>query len=348
MKQKKEVLWLSQEEVVAAGGLDMEATMVTLEQVFRLHGTGDCVLPNKIVLEWDMGASEESGMKKDHINFMPAYIGGRINALGIKGVASFPRNPFEFGLPRGSALIVLYDTQVGVPQAVMDGTLISAMRTGAATGVATKYLSREKVTRVGLIGAGVQCRTQLMGVQVARPGIRQVKIFDISQDRSQAFAEEMEARLGLEIQVANSAEEVIRWAEILITATTTNHPIVKQGWLAPGTFYALVSGNECEYDVIRNVDKVYVDDWEYVKHRMASSLAHMWRDGELTDEDIFAELSQVVIGRKPGRENDDETILFNPVGLGLHDVSVGKRIYESALKADLGQRVILWEKPLWV
>jgi len=345
MSKKVEVLWLSQGDVIAAGGLDMAATMDDVEEVFRLHGRGDYVLPEKIVLEWQERPPDG---KENHVNIMPGYVGGRFNAVGLKTIASFPRNPFARGLPRASALVELCDPEVGLPLAVMDGTLISAMRTGAASGVGIRYLAREDVTRVGLIGAGVQCRTQLMAVQVARPGIRRADVFDVHRDRAEAFAAEMGGQLSLDVRVAESAEEVVRAAEVLVTATTTTRPIVRDGWLAPGSTYAHVSGYECEYDVIRRADKVVVDDWNLVKHRMVSTVALMWRDGEWADEDIYAELGQVVSGQKPGRENDGEVIVFTPIGLGLHDIAVARRIYETARRKGLGQKVTLWDEPLWM
>ncbi len=345
MSKEVEVLWLSQSDVIAAGGLDMAATMADVEEVFRLYATGKCVLPTKIVLHWDDGVTEGGG---NHINIMPGYVGGRFNAVGLKTIASFPRNPFLHGLPRASALTILHDTEVGLPLAVMDGTLISAMRTGAATGVGIKYLARGDATKVGLIGAGVQCRTQLMAAKVARPGIREAMVFDIRRERAEALASEMSRTLDIDVRVASSAEEVVRWAEILVTATTTTSPIVRDGWLSPGAFYSHVSGYECEYDVIRHADKVLVDDWEVVRHRMYSTVALMWRDGQFSDDDLYGELGEVVAGQKPGRENDDEIIIFSPIGLGLHDIAVAHRIYNTALEKGLGQKVTLWEQPLWM
>ncbi len=345
MSEKVEVLWLGQQDVISAGGLDMAAAMKDVEDVFRLHATSGYVLPEKIVLEWKERPPDG---QESHVNIMPGYLGGRFNVAGLKTIASFPRNPFERGLPRASALVVLHDTEVGLPLAVMDGTLISAMRTGAATGVGTKYLAREDVSRVGLIGAGVQCRTQLMAVQVARPSIQGATVFDIRRDRAEAFAAEMSQRLDLDVRVAESAEEVVRRAEVLITATTTARPIVHDGWLAPGSFYAHVSGYECEYDVIRHADKVLVDDWNLVKHRMYSTVAYMWRDGAFADGDIYAELGQVVSGQKPGREDDREVIIFSPIGLGLHDIAVAQRLYEKARSEGLGQKLTLWDSPLWM
>ncbi len=339
-----EVLWLSQKDVIAAGGLDMAAAVADLEEVFRLHGDGDYVLPEKIVLDW---RKPPPGELHDHINIMPGYLGGRFDAVGLKDVASFPRNPRQHGLPRASALVILHHTGTGLPLAVMDGTLISAMRTGAATGVGVRHLARQDVTRVGLIGAGVQSRTQLMAVKVVRPGIQEGLIFDIRPERAQAFVKEMGPQLGIRLAVAHSPEEVVRQAEVLVTATTTTQPIVQDGWLAPGSLYAHVSGYEAEYDVLRHADKVVVDDWNAVKHRMYSTVALMWRDGQFTDADLYAELGQIVSGQLPGRESPDEIIVFSPIGMALHDLAVAQRIYSNAQQQGLGQAVTLWEEPLW-
>ena len=347
MSDKVQVLWLSQADVVAAGGLDMAATVDDVEAVFRLFATGDSALPKKVGLEWDR-EEPPPGEQRNHINLMPGYVGGRFNAAGYKGIASFPRNPFKWNLPRASALIVLHDVEIGLPKVVMDGTVISAMRTGAVSGVGAKYLAREDVTRAGFIGAGVQSRTQLMALKVTRPGLRQAAVFDIRRDRAELFAAEMGERFGMDIRVAESAEEVVRQSEVLVTATTNvTDPIVKHGWLAAGSYFAHVSGYECEYDVLRHADKVLVDDWELVKARMYSSVALMWRDGEFSDDDLYAEFGQVVCGEKPGRENDDEVILFSPIGLALHDVAVASRIYQAAESQGLGQKVTLWDDPVW-
>jgi ornithine cyclodeaminase len=343
-----QVLWLGQADVIAAGGLDMAATLEDVEEVFRLYALGEYALPRKVSLEWSW---EETpvGEQANHLNLMSGYVGGQLSAAGFKAIASFPRNPFERDLPRASALIILHDTQVGLPLAVMDGTLISAMRTGAVSGVGAKYLARENATRVGLIGAGVQCRTQLMALRVARPDIKRAAVFDIRRERAETLAAEMGERLGLDVRVADSAEEVSRQADILVTATTNvTRPIVHDGWLGPGTYYAHVSAYECEYDVIRHADKVLVDDWDLVKARMYSTVALMWRDGDFADEDLYAEFGEVVGGQKPGRENDREVIIFSPIGLALHDVAVANRIYQTAQSEGIGQRVTLWDSPLWL
>ena len=343
--QTVHVLWLSQEDIIAAGGLDMAAVMSDIEGVYRLHAAGGYVLPGKLVLHWQDPPTED---REPHINFMPAYLGGSFEIAGLKIVASFPSNPMVQRLPRASGLIALHGVENGLPLAIMDGTLISALRTGAATGVAAKHLAREEVARVGLIGAGVQNRTQLMALLVACPGIQRVAVFDLHRDRAEVFAAEMRARLKLEVDVAASAREAVRGSGIVVTATTATRPIILEGWLEPGSLYAHISGYECEYAVIRQADKVVVDDWGQVKHRMASTIAMMWQDGVFEDGDLYAELSEIVAGRKPGREHEREVIVFSPIGLGLYDIAVAYRIYRQAQARELGQKLPLWEDPLWV
>ena len=186
-------------------------------------------------------------------------------------------------------------------------------------------------------------------MKVARPGIRQVLVYDLRPERAEAFAAEMSQQLELDIQVAAGVEEVVRQAEIMVTATTNiSQPIVRDGWLQPGSYYAHISGYECDYDVIRHADKVLVDDWELVKARMYSTIALMWRDGQYADGNLYAEFGEVVGGRKPGRENDREIIIFSPIGLALHDVAVAHRVYDNARSQNLGQTVVLWDSPQWL
>jgi ornithine cyclodeaminase len=340
-----EFLYLSQEEVIAAGGLDMAAAMADVEAVLQLHYAGDDLLPPKAVLDWGQGGQ---GRREDHINAMPAYLGGDYNVAGLKWIASFPANPHQRNLPRASGLIVLNDPDAGVPLAVMDGTVISALRTGAVTGVAARHLARPGSRCAGLIGAGVQNRTQLMALRVALPHLQEAFIYDIRRSRSDAFAREMTDLLDLPVRVADDAETLVRKADVLVTATTTLKPIVRHGWLREGSFYAHISGYECEFAVIAAADKVVVDDWEQVKHRAAQTIAYMHQAGEFGDDDLYAELGEIVAGDKPGRESDAERIFFNPVGLGTEDVAVAARIYRTAQERGLGQPLTLWQSPHWV
>ena len=333
--------YLSQEQVIEVGGRDMTLAVDDIEEVFRLHARGDDVLPTKAVLRWGDVASE---MSNGRINAMPGYVGGRFDMAGVKWIASFPAN-IDRGLPRASGITILNDPGTGVPLAVLDGTVISAMRTGAVSGVAARHLAREDASVVGIIGAGVQSRTQLMAISVARPAIRDVLVYDIRGDRAEAWCADMAADLPLRYRVASGPREVVEAADILVTATTATEPIVMPGWAPPGSLYLQVAGFECDPQAIREYDRIVVDDWEEIKHRAAQSLVAAWETGVITDADISASLGEVVIGERPGRTSADERIYFSSVGMGIEDVAIAARVYRAAVERGVGTVLDLWQSP---
>ncbi|RPJ05626.1 MAG: ornithine cyclodeaminase, partial [Deltaproteobacteria bacterium] len=167
MTSKVEFLYLSQEDVRATG-VTMSEVIRSVEMVLAYHDEGKVNLPSKVIL--DLNERE-----RGRINAMPAYVGGEIEICGMKWIAGFPPDPVRFGIPRAHALIILNDSWTGVPLAVMDGTYISAMRTGAVTGVGAKYLANPDSEVAGMIGCGVQARTQIMAMRAAIPSVRLVK-----------------------------------------------------------------------------------------------------------------------------------------------------------------------------
>lgn len=334
-------LLLDQEDVIRAGGLDMEAAVADMEEVFRLKMAGDFVLPSKVVLRWgDM----ESEITRGRFNAMPAFIGGRFNAVGIKWISSVPKN-VERGLPRAIGTIVLNDPQTGMPLAIMDGTLISAMRTGAVTGLAARYLAREDASIVGLIGAGVQSRTQLRAILVARPCVSKVRVYDLDATRAARFAREMGKEVGREIEVVKSPQECAAGSDILVTATTANDPIVFEEWLPRGCFYVSIHGREAADDVVERVEKVVVDNWEEVLHRGNNTLALMHAAGRISRDDLYAELGDIITGARDGRSDNEERIFLSTVGMGIEDVAVAARVFQRAQEMGLGQSLDYWKTP---
>ncbi|MEE0178423.1 MAG: hypothetical protein U0I25_01540, partial [Oscillospiraceae bacterium] len=176
---KVEMIYLSQEDVIRCGGMSLDKAIDDLEEVFRLYDKGDYILPGKIVMKRPEPNAEET---TGRINAMPGYIGGRFNMPGIKWIGSGPQNPFKYGLPRGSAVIVLNDPETKVPIAIMDGTLISTIRTGAVTGVCAKYMAPSRSKTVGLFGAGPQCKTQLMALKASLPQLEKAYVYDLSRE----------------------------------------------------------------------------------------------------------------------------------------------------------------------
>ena len=337
------LLYLSQSDVITAGGLDMEQTLRAVEDVLGLLETGECELPAKTVLRWG-GLEAEQNLGR--INAMPAYVGGSYQMAGIKWIAGFPMNPMRHDLPRGIGMIVLNSVKSGVPLVVMDGTIVSAMRTGAVTGVAAKYLARPESEIVGLIGAGVQNRTQLLAVLTAIPNLKRAVVMDLSLDRARTFARDVSVQLGLPVDIEEDAERVARQSDILITATTSPDPVVQEDWWPEGCFYALVgSYNECTLGLIQQADKVVVDNWDEIVHRGTQSLARMHLTGRFSKDDLHAHMGEVVIGKKVGRTSVSERIHFCAVGMGIEDVAVATLIYNRAKAEGLGQTLELWEEP---
>jgi len=329
-----EFLYLNQADVRKTG-LNMAMVLDAVEESFRLHHQGNAILPPKVVLDLD---ERERGRG----NAMPAYVGGDYDVFGIKWIAGFPKNPMRYGLPRATALFILNDSWNGVPLAVMDCTLISAMRTGAVTGVGAKYLARPDSRSVAMIGAGVQARTQLEALKQVLPGLQVVRVYDIRPESAQRYAAEMSEKLGMDIRAVPSPEAAVREADIVVTVTVADEPIVKDAWMKKGSYFAAVgSYQEEEFDVVRHSDKVFVDGLEHVLHRGTPVIALMVEQGLLKEEQI-GEIGAVICGEIPGRETPEERIFFSPIGMGTEDLCVAYKVYQLAVEKGIGTRLSLF------
>jgi 2,3-diaminopropionate biosynthesis protein SbnB len=329
-----EFLYLTQADVRATG-VDMAMVMDAVEDSFRLHHAGQTILPHKVVL--DMGERE-----RGRGNAMPAFVGGDYNAFGIKWIAGFPQNPIRYGLPRATGFFILNDSETGIPLAIMDCTLLSAMRTGAVTGVGAKHLARPDCASVAMIGAGVQARTQLESLKVALPDLEEARVFDIRRQAAEQYAAEMSKQLSMQVRAVKSAEAAVRDADVVVTVTVADQPIVKDAWMKPGSYFAAVgSYQEEEFTVVQNSDKVVVDGLEHVLHRETPIVALMIAQGKIQEQDI-AELGAIVCGEKPGRETPDERIFFSPIGMGTEDVCVCRNVYKLAVEKGIGTELALW------
>jgi ornithine cyclodeaminase len=338
MTSKAEFIYLSQEDVRATG-VDMPGVINIVEKVLALHEDGKVNLPSKVIL--DLGEQE-----RGRINAMPAHIGGDIEICGMKWIAGFPPNPIRFGIPRAHALIILNDSWTGVPLAIMDGTYISAMRTGAVTGVGAKYLADPASEVVGIIGCGVQARTQMIAIKAAIPSARLLKAYDIREEASKLFTRWASQEIGIEAEAVKSAKEAVEGSDIIATVTVADEPIVKDAWLKRGSFFAHVgSYQEEEEEVIFNSDKVVVDLWHEVLHRGTPLLARLYKAGRINDEKIYANIGEIIRGKKPGRTSTQERIFFSPLGLGSEDVAVASFVYREAKKKGLGVTLKLWDEP---
>lgn len=356
MNKRWEFLYLSQEECIKAGGTDMGGAMKAVERSFFLHGKGDFIQPGKPVIRWGGPETEET---TGRIMSMPSWLGGEsykeelekrgligpVNTAGIKFIPARPWNPQRYGLPRANALIILVDPDTLIPACVMDGTIVSAMRTGAAAGVAGKYLANPDSKILGLVGASVQGRTQLMGMKKGLPSLEICRVYDINQKTSDKFAKEMKACSQMRIEVAESAEAALREADVISTATIASTPYVKLEWYKEGVFHAESSFWDIHVEALRAMDLIFVDDWSQVKHHGVDVSWRAVRDGVIEESRITGNLGEVVAGRKTGRTDHKQRILFNPIGLGIHDLSEAFRVFQNAKQMGIGQKITLFEDP---
>ena len=331
-------LFLSQEDVLAAGGLDIPATIGVVEEALRLHAEGDTRLPSKSALLWsdELGSEETLG----RIMAMPAYVGGSIGLAGLKWIPSVPSNPAR-GLPRGVGLIVLSAPETGLPVAVMDGTVVSAARTGAVTGIAARRLARAGSRVVGMLGAGVQAGTQLPALEAVLPALEEVRVWDVSSEKAKAFRERSDR-----VVAVATAEEACRDADVIVAATMAPEPYVPPDWLGPGSLFCSVSSLDPEVACIDLADLVVCDLWEHETGHRSRPLARAVDEGLLRREDVV-ELPDLVAGRHPGRTSDEQRIFLSAVGLAIEDVAAAARVYRRALELGIGTELALWQTPIW-
>ncbi|MGD0792805.1 MAG: ornithine cyclodeaminase family protein [Terriglobales bacterium] len=316
----KELLYLSHSDVVSAG-LGMAEIIATLERMLREKGEGRAEMPPKIGIHT---------MPDAFIHAMPASIPVQ-KAAGMKWVGGYPDNS-KRGLPYITGLLILNDPETGVPFALMDCTWITAQRTGAATAVAAKYLARAESGTVGILGCGVQGRSNLEALKVLFP-LKRIYAYDKYADRAVLYAEEMSRDLGVDVVPVSDPREAVVASDIVVTAgpiLRTPHATIQRGWLREGAFASLVDFDSYWHpSALHEADKFCTDDVPQLHH---------YRDiGYFQDiPAIHADLGELATGRKAGREKPEERTIACNLGLALDDIAVAPLIYERALQKGIG------------
>lgn len=326
------VLFLSRKDVEEV--LTMEDSIEAVEKAFGEYGLGAVNMPLRSVirLEKDKGSTL----------FMPAYIEA-MGAIGVKVVSVYPDNPSKYNLPTTLGVVLLTDTKNGDTLAIMDGAFLTAMRTGAAGGVAAKYLARKSANEAGIIGTGVQGRTQLIAAAKVRT-IEKIKAFDISRDRCELFCEQLSKEIGVKVIAVHSAEEAVKGSDIVITASSSKTPILKGDWLDEGTHVNAIGSHspdtrELDTTAIKRA-KVVVDSREAAL-KEAGDLMIPISEGLITPSQIYAELGEIVTGRKAARTNEKDITIFKSQGLAIQDISAASKVYELAVKKGVGKQLTL-------
>ena len=335
-----ELLFLNNKDMEKLGVNDMKAAIHDVKRAYILTEQGDVLVPGKCVMRW--GTTPEDENVYGRINAMPGMIGGEYNMAGIKWIGSGPMN-YKKGLPRASVTVILNDCDTKLPVCVADGTAVSAKRTGASGGVAMELLSRKDASVMTICGAGAQGRTQLEAALIVRPTIKTVYVYDIRPESSEKFAEEGRAKYpDVKFVPVADPEQAVRESDITVCVTLANEPIVHSEWLKKGCLLMNMADYEVSKNCVRKASKIVVDNWETIKHRLVSTVAIMAHEGEIKDEDIHAQLGEILCGKKCGRENDEEIIYVNAVGTGILDLAVTTRCYKKALEEGIGTKLKYW------
>lgn len=337
------LLFLSQGDVRRL--VSMKEAMAAAAAAFRAYSEGHAKAPVRLGMDVPAAAGGGAGVSL----FMPGYVAGSFAALGAKIVSVFPGNQRR-GLPTITALVILLDPETGQPIAAVEGSYLTALRTGAASAVATWHLARTDATRLAVLGAGAQSRTQALGVAVARP-VTDVAVFDADAAKAPRFiadAGEAFAREGLPLPRftrAASAEEAVRGADIICTATTSSNPVFDHAWLAPGAHVNAIGGfkpemREIPAETIAACDLLVVDSRAAVWAE-AGELIQPLEQGLISRDKVHAELGEVVAGARPGRTGDGQLTVFKTVGMAVLDMAVGALAYRKAIQAGAGTQVDL-------
>jgi len=312
-----------------------EAIQAVREAYVQLS-TGQAVVP----LRTPVPVAKREGVTL----FMPAYLTGS-DALGAKIVSVFPANPAR-GLPLIHAVVLVVDAETGRPLALMDGTYLTALRTGAASGVATDLLARRDARVAAIFGAGAQARTQLEAVCTVRK-IEQVWVYDLDRRAAEAYVEEMKGRghpIPADISVAGSPAQAVRNADLICTATTSRTPVFADADLKPGVH---INGIGSYTPDMQEVPAETVARARVVVDSRLASLAEAGdliiplRQGLIAETDIHGEIGQVAAGTLPGRSSDQEITFFKSVGVAVQDVAVAHLILRRAAGLGLGSEVML-------
>lgn len=324
-------LLLSRDDVAQV--LRMADCMEVVEQAFAELASGSAVLPLRTAIKPPDGLSL----------YMPAYLGS-IGVLACKVVTVYKNNPGKHNLPTTIGTVLLQDPATGKVTCIMDGGYLTAIRTGAASGVATKYLARNAAGMVaGIFGAGVQARAQLWAVVEAR-NLSKAYVYDLSEDAAKSYAAEMSGRLNLEILRAGSAEEILEKADIICTATSSPTPLfdgsrVREGTHINGIGSHTPNARELDTTVVRR-SKVYADSYEACLQEAGDIMIPI-DEGAIDKSHMVAELGEIITGAKPPRTDDRDITLFKSNGLAIQDAATAGLVYDEATRQGVGVEVSL-------
>ena len=324
---------VSQEDVAEIFKVNSNVIFRIVEDAFKKYLEGTVLFPDKISQIFDL-------QSQNRINCMPATLLAD-KVCGMKWVSVFPTNVFK-GIQNVTGIMVISEIETGFPLAVIDGTLCTKIRTAAVGCVAAQYLAPTNVETLGIIGSGEEARMHFTLLKHLFPSIKECRVSSRKQESEELFIAKFKDLTPDVKFVAcgNDSHKCAVDSDIIVTAISSQAPVLRAEDITKGSLYIHVGGWEDEYGVALKANKIVCDDWEASKHR-TQTICRMYKEGILRDQDIYANLYDLISGKKSGRENDDEFIYFNSVGLSYIDLCFANYIYIEATKRKLGQNVVL-------
>jgi ornithine cyclodeaminase/alanine dehydrogenase-like protein (mu-crystallin family) len=316
-----EVLYLSRKDVERVG-LEMGTIIDLLEKAFQEKGNGRVEMPPKPGIHT---------MPDAFIHAMPAYIPS-LKSAGIKWVSGYPDN-YKRGLPYISGLLILNDSETGIPYAVMDCTWITAYRTGAASALSAKYLARVESNTAAILACGVQGRTNLEALACAFK-LKRAYVYDVLPDVQEDYVREMSKKLGIEVVGVKQPREAVEQADLVVTSgPILKHPTptIQKGWLKAGAYASAVDFDSYfSGDAMAEMDRISTDDHAQFQYYKAAGYFQQ-------TPDPYADLGELAAGKKPGRQSPQERTMAINLGLAMDDMSVAPTIYRMAREKGLGK-----------
>ena len=305
-----------------------------MEEAYKQLSLGNAIVPQRIAI-----TDPAPGLTL----IMPGLIGGKMSALATKIVSVYKENPVKHKMPTVLAKIMVQDMETGDIIGIMDGSLITAMRTGAATGVGVKYLARKNSKKMGIYSAGVQARKQVVGVYWAlNQKLEKCKVYDLNRSVAQSFKEELEKELGITIEIADSGEDLLVDTDILVAATTSTIPLFSGDKIPEGMHISSIGAHTA---TVRELDSTTIKRAALLVAGLKEACLAEAGDyiipiaeGIITEKDIIS-IGDIITGKKNGRVSEKDITVFKSVGISAQDVAVAKLVYDRALSNNIGQDI---------
>ena len=324
------ILVLSEEDVKNL--LSLGEVITAVESAFKMKGLGHVQMPPKQYLFINKYNGD--------LRTMPAYLEDS-DTITVKVVNSHPENQ-KYRLPTVMATIIMINPKTGAPQAIMGGTWLTALRTGAAGAIAAKYLANPKPKTIGIIGAGTQARTQLMGLYLVFDTIEEIKVWDQNQQVASTYVQDMKKQYNQSsICSVENPKKAVQDADIIVTVTPSRKPLIFSEWIQQGTHINCMGADapgKQELDpTILVKSKLVIDDWE--QSHNGGEINIPFSKGIITQQDVWGDICEIVAGVKAARTSSEELTVFSSTGLAIQDAAAANVAYQNALKEKMGKYV---------